>query len=314
MNLEAQEILEFAQRKIAVVDRIIHTNEVLVPKSDEQDARMRELVLTHVSDIRITGIENLRTAIQAANEAGVVLATERNHQSYFDIATMRAALESEGEKVFADTQVFPAGLEIYELYRGTHFPANEISVMVIAPQDSRTIAQGLNGNAFEFTNDQIEILKACSQALTRLTRLSLRALTEEVAKTRRLCFFPETEFPPVGGLTQRPKPEVAPYYKKPDQINLPIRTDGPHLIFGPDTINSPLKPKTFVEQVRIGRYFSNAQVEKALAAVPENFKIYYQVNAADIAFKPVAYLNRDRVDPSLHQFFDALPSVYDYAA
>ena len=52
----------------------------------------------------------------------------------------------------------------------------------------------------------------------------------------------------------------------------------------------------------------------ALAAVPEDQRIAQNITEADLAFKAVADLKLDRVDPVLRPFYASLPSLYDYPA
>ncbi len=305
-----KQLTKVVEGKLEALDRILDpvNPEILVPKSNEQDLKMRGLVRDYVSDIRVVGIENLRAAVKQADGDELVLTTVRNHQTYFDIATARAAFESEGEKEYADAQVFPSGLEIYELYRDTHFPANEIAVMTVAPQDALLIDQGLRGIFGELTEAQRALLEACKQGFSSLVRRSIREIAIQVVSTNRLTIFPEAEFPLIDGLTQRPKLTTAAYFRRPG-INLPIRQDGPHLMFAPDTEHSPNRPNKFVLEMWIGKHFTNDQVAKALAAVPEEEKIAENITEADIAFKAVVDLRPDRVDPVLIPFYAHLPSV-----
>ncbi|TSC86892.1 MAG: hypothetical protein G01um10147_767 [Microgenomates group bacterium Gr01-1014_7] len=308
LEREAEQLLKFARERFDVVNYILDNDEVLIPTSDRQDRIMRGIVNWYASEIEVIGLENLEEAEDKADKLNTVLITTRNHQTYVDIACGRKALESVEKKNFADLQVHPGGLDIYKRYRGLYLPANEIAVVVVAPQDTMGITRGITGDlAGEFSEEQRKLLEACKSSFSMLTRRSIRTLAEQVSLTKRMTIFPETDFPPHDGLTQRPKPEVSAFFKKPGQIVLPIRTDGPHLIFGPDSLeDGGNRPINFTFEMVIGKPFTTDQAHKAYEATEADIAL------ADVVFKPVWDLRPNRGDPRYTRFFADLPSVYDY--
>ena len=316
LSPEAQELLDFATIETDVVNRIINSGEVLVPKSEAQDKKMRGLVERHVRDIRVSGIENLRRAVEVSNELGTVLITTRKHQTYFDIATGRACFESEGEKAFADDQNYLAGTEIYRLYRDTHFPAKETSVIVVAPHYAARIKIGIDGDlADKFTTEQKEKLAICADKYRELMGLSRPILDQQIATTRRLSIFPEAELPSLNGYTQRAKGETSLIFSRRGQIILPIVTDGPHTLFGPDVRNFHDVEDVegdFVMEMVIGEHFTTDRAREVYSAIPKEIKEAHGITLADVVFKANAELKPDRKDPALVAFYASVPSVYDY--
>ena len=317
LSPEAQELLDFAATETAVVNRILDTEEVLVPKSEAQDQKMRGLVERHIRDIKVVGIENLRRAVKASDELGTVLITTRKHQTYFDIATGRACFESEGEKAFADSQVYLAGTEIYRLYRDTHFPAKETSVMVVAPHYAARIRRGIEGDlAGEFTTEQREKLAICAGKFKELMGLSRPIMDDRVAATQRLSIFPEADLPPKNGFTQRAKGETSIIFSRRGQLVLPIFTDGPHTLFGSDVRNFQDVEDVegdFVMEMIIGEHFTTDRAREVYSAIPKEVREAHNITLSDVIFKPTAELKPDRKDPGLIHFYANIPSVYDYA-
>ena len=311
-----EELIEFSVRKTAVVKRIIADDEVLVTPSkeqgEEQDQRMRALVEKHVSDIWVSGTENLEAAEEMVGDNTLI--TVRKHATYFDIATGRAAYESKGKKAFADAQAYLAGLEIHEFYRNSHFPAKEIAVMVIAPQDTATIKRGTEGDL----KDQMSLGQGAHLAgAMRLFRyfteeLSNPMVAAQVAKTHRMSIFPEADLSPQNGWTQRARGETSRVFARRDNLILPVITDGPDQLFGIDVLdgNPDEVYGTFTLEMRIGKPFTTNRAREVYTGIPKEVKEALGITLADVVFKPTADLMPDRIDPRFRDFYQNVPSVY----
>lgn len=316
MNLEAQELLATAERRIPLIDDLLTpdtagTNKVVLPTSSGKDRIMRAIASCFIDQIEVVGLENINEAEKMANRDPKTVI--RNHQDYTFIAVYRHILESVGRKDFVDNSSFPTGMDIYERFGKTLLPAMEDSVMVVAPQDLRFLKRGLPGGnlELEYSEEEKEVIIKYDQSCKNLLEVSSEVLADRARMGRWISVFPEAEISPNQGMLQRAQGEVSRYFLPRGITILPMWQDGLWQIWGPDVDSNIPKPLKVNVRLVIGKPFTTNDLRVVYTDIR---KTRPDVTLADLAMRSVYELAPERCDPRYVDFYESVPSIYDYAA
>ena len=315
MNITSEVMPELKPAKVELVvaqaesrNKRIPTFKNHIPHNRTLDATLfaRATGLWFLPNVYVEGTENIDQIREILASGGKVIGAS-SHKTDGDTIGIQEALNRSGYPDLARITGFPAGLKMWERSYIRPYVESIYAFPVLTPADEENIENLFqNKERYGLEQKQVEAVekyKENGRALTKWSGIAMRRFTRA---GNWLIVYVETTRSRTNSQLQPARDEALEYFRMDDLWVAPIE------VHGIEKINPPEEPFHWFERtdafVTFGKLFKASWLQEC--QLPETL-LGRNVRRADLLSLEIAILNREMVDPSDMEYYDAL---HEYVA
>lgn len=303
-------VIATAQRRLISIDKITQNNQVYLDPNPVGQAATRVLARLLVGRVNLVGQENLDEAKKMSGTEGVMYIG--NHHSNADTPVRREAFTRSGLKVFVDSSVYLAGLNVAE--SSPHLFPSERAIQVVSPRDIEA-AKWVSRNRQELglSDDCVDVVLRYLRAAANLNGLAYNKATTKLGEGFDLFFYPEaTRSRDEEGRMGRAHLGLSGYLQDDNRVLVPIYESGSQRILPPNLPTNKI-PKWLAKCALRGGEKIEIIIGEPIwvGQLQDNARTFSrkEANVADIAMYQLWRLKSDQVMPSHRDLYSRVAAA-----